>query len=86
MNAFPLLAAANGVDAEVVYTIKVLSILALLGTLALGGVLYKNQHRWFGVDAEVPSDSSGGRDYGRMQTWVFWLGMVIVFAFFALAL
>ncbi len=82
MNAL-LLAAISRED---LYPFKILSFLALGATLLAGLYFFKNQHRWFGVDREVPSDTSGGRDYGRMQTWVCWFGMVVVFAFFAFAL
>lgn len=55
-------------------------------TLVIGWYFFKHQTRLFGHDEEIPSDTSGGRDYGRMQTWVLWWGMLAVFAFFALAL
>jgi hypothetical protein len=74
------------ISREDLYPFKVLSWICILGTLALGVYFFKHQTRLFGVDSEIPSDTSGGRDYGRMQTWVLWWGMLIVFAFFALAL
>ena len=66
--------------------IKFLAVVFLIGSVGLGHYFYKNQHRWFGREADIPSDTSGGREYGRMQTWVLYWGMVIVFAYFAIVL
>ena len=74
------------ISREDLYPFKVLAWLGLAGMMLVGVYFFKHQHRLFGVDPETPSDTSGGRDYGRMQTWVLWLGMVVVLAFFALAL
>ncbi|MCW0220094.1 MAG: hypothetical protein OJI67_17345 [Prosthecobacter sp.] len=73
-------------DREALYPFKILAFFAIAGTLALGVYFFKHQTTLFGVDEEIPSDTSGGRDYGRMQTWVLWWGMLIVFCFFAVAL
>lgn len=78
-----LLAAINRED---LFPFKILAFIAIAGTLALGVYFFKHQTRLFGFDEEIPSDTSGGRDYGRMQTWVLWWGMLIVFSFFAFAL
>lgn len=83
MNLEPVLAAISRED---LYPFKVCAWIAIAGTLALGVYFYKHQTRLFGFDEEIPSDSSGGRDYGRMQTWVLWWGMLVVFAFFGFAL
>ncbi|MES2738612.1 MAG: hypothetical protein V4672_20010 [Verrucomicrobiota bacterium] len=83
MNLEPLLAALSRED---LYPFKILAWIGIGCTLALGVYFFKHQTRLFGFDDEIPSDTSGGRDYGRMQTWVLWWGMLIVFAFFALAI
>ncbi|MEN3943963.1 hypothetical protein WJU23_21855 [Prosthecobacter sp. SYSU 5D2] len=78
-----LLAAMNRED---LYAFKILAFVGIAATLGLGVYFFKHQTRLFGFDEEIPSDTSGGRDYGRMQTWVLWWGMLIVFCFFAFAL
>lgn len=78
-----LLAAMNRED---LYPFKILALVGVAATLALGIYFFIHQTRLFGFDEEVPSETSGGRDYGRMQTWVLWWGMLIVFCFFAFAL
>ncbi len=71
-------------SAEGRFAFKIISLAAVFGTLALGMYFFKNQHIWFGKEADTPSDTSGGREYGRMQTWVLYWGMLAVFIFFAL--
>ncbi|SKA76609.1 hypothetical protein SAMN02745166_00210 [Prosthecobacter debontii] len=80
------LIAAMTLSREDLFPFKVLAFICVAGTLALGYYFWKHQVRLFGFDDEIPSDTSGGRDYGRMQTWVLWWGMLCVFAFFAFAL
>jgi hypothetical protein len=78
-----LLAAMSRED---LFPFKILAFVGIAATLAMGVYFYKHQTHLFGFDDEIPSDTSGGRDYGRMQTWVLWWGMLIVFCFFAFAL
>ncbi|TDU71286.1 hypothetical protein EI77_02409 [Prosthecobacter fusiformis] len=78
-----LLATLNRED---LYPFKMLAFVGIAATLALGVYFFKHQTRLFGFDDEIPSDTSGGRDYGRMQTWVLWWGMLAVFTFFGFAL
>lgn len=83
MNLELLLAALSRED---LYPIKVMAWIGVVGTLACGVYFFKHQTRLFGFDNEVPSDTSGGRDYGRMQTWVCWWGVLIALLFFAIAI
>lgn len=71
---------------ERLFPIKILAMLGLAGMLGLGVWLWKNDHRLFGFDAEVPSDGSSPRGYGKAQVWLLWLLGLKVFGFFAYAI
>ncbi len=43
-----------------------------IGTLVVGVYLLRNQERFFGMDPEVPSETSGGRTYTKMLVFVVW--------------
>ena len=83
LTTYPLLAVMSE-DGR--FAMKLAASIFLVFTLPAGVYFFKNQHRWFGHAPEVPSDTSGGREYGRMQTWVLYWGLLAVFAFFAFAL
>ena len=71
---------------EALFPIKVMAILGVAGMLGLGAWMLRNDQRLFGFDAEVPSDGSSSRTYGKVHIWLIWLLMLKVFAFFAYSL
>ncbi len=71
---------------ELTFPIKIFAIVGLIALIGVGIYFFINEMKYFGRDPETPSDTSGGRDYGRVQTWMCYWGLVIVFAFFAIIL
>jgi hypothetical protein len=62
------------------------AIVFLVLTLAFGAWMARNDRRFFGFDAEVPSDNASPRGYGKAQVWMLWLFALVVFGYFAYAL
>ena len=61
-------------------------VLAFLGTLVAGVILLKNADRLFGTDAEMPSENSSSRSYGKMQALVIWAHVALLTGAFAFLL
>ena len=57
-----------------------------LGTLFAGFHLFRNFHRLFGVDPNMPSENSSHRAYSKMQVFVVWGHAVLLTGAFALLL
>lgn len=58
---------------------RVFCILGLLVTLAVGYWLKKNHEQLFGIDKDVPSENSGGRNYTKTQVFIVWIHAVLFF-------
>lgn len=61
-------------------------VLAFLGTLVAGVFLLRNASRLFGADAEMPSENSSSRSYGKMQALVIWAHVAFLTGAFAFLL
>jgi hypothetical protein len=46
--------------------------LLFIATLLAGVYLLRNSERLFGIDPNMPSETSSGRAYGIMQAFVVW--------------
>lgn len=62
----------NTMPADTFDFIRFVFTLLFLGTLVVGVYLVCNSERLFGVDPNVPSETSGGRSYAKMQAFVVW--------------
>ena len=59
--------------------------LMFIGTLLAGVFLFRNCQRLFGPDAEVPSENSSTRAYGKLHIFAIWAHAVLLtgaFTFF----
>ncbi|GEP42721.1 hypothetical protein [Brevifollis gellanilyticus] len=79
----PLLAA---MAPEGLLLLRVLGALAFVILIPVGFMLFKNQDRWFGHTAEIPTETSGSLGYGRAQAWLLYIGAVHLALFLALGL
>ncbi len=52
--------------------IQLISTLLFIGTLVAGAYLLRNSERLFGLDPAVPSETSSGRAYAKLQAFVVW--------------
>ena len=57
-----------------------------IGTLCAGYYLFRNFHRLFGVDPNMPSENGSHRAYSKMQVFVVWGHAVLLTGAFALLL
>jgi hypothetical protein len=60
---------------------------ALFILLLFAGVwIWRNRHRLFGVDADIPSETPGARSYNMLQILALWLHALLLTGSFALLL
>lgn len=59
-------------------------ILLFAGVLLSGFLVMKNFEKLFGVDPDVPSETSSGRSYGKVQVLAVWLHALVLTGVFAL--
>ena len=57
-----------------------------VGTLCAGVYLFKNFHRIFGVDPDMPSENGSSRAYSKMQVFAILGHAVLLTGAFALLL
>ena len=76
----------NGMQSNASAFIHFVFVLAFLGTLVAGVILLKNADRLFGSDAEMPSENSSSRSYGKMQALVIWAHVALLTGAFAFLL
>ena len=55
-------------------------------TLLVGAYLAKNHNRFFGTDAEVPSENGSSQALGKVQVWSLWAHVLLASGAFALLL
>jgi hypothetical protein len=60
--------------------------LLFIATLLAGVYLLRNSERLFGIDPSVPSETSSGRAYGKMQAFAVWAHAAALTGAFALLL
>jgi hypothetical protein len=71
---------------EVFLVFRILSAIAFLGVLSLGGWLIRNYQRLFGVDPAMPSEGGSSRAYSQVQIFTLWAHALAATAAFALCL
>ena len=76
----------SGMQSNASAFIHFVFVLAFLGTLVAGVILLKNADRLFGTDAEMPSENSSSRSYGKMQALVIWAHVAALTGAFAFLL
>ena len=57
-----------------------------IGTLLAGVYLFRNYHRLFGVDPNIPSENGSARAYSKVQVFSVWIHAVLLTGAFALML
>jgi len=57
--------------------------LLFVANLLAGVYLLRNSERLFGTDPSVPSETSSGRAYGKMQAFVVWAHVAALTGAFA---
>lgn len=63
---------------------RIVGVLGLLILIPTGVLLWRKQDQWFSRCADTPSETSGGLLYGRVQTWLVYLGALHLALWFAL--
>jgi hypothetical protein len=60
------------------HIIQIVFFLLFVGTLAVGGYVIANFNRFFGPDPNIPSETSSGRAYTKVQVITIWLHAVAI--------
>ena len=60
------------------HIIQIVFFLFFLGTLLVGGYVIANFNRFFGPDPNIPSETSSGRAYTKVQVVTVWLHAVAI--------
>lgn len=66
--------------------LRIVGIMGFLAMIPLGWVLIKNQDRWFGRSSDSPNETSGSLGYGKLQSWLAYLGVLHLFLWLATGL
>ena len=60
------------------HIIQIVFIAIFIGVLLLGGYVIANFNRFFGPDPNIPSETSSGRTYTKVQIILVWLHAVAI--------
>jgi hypothetical protein len=66
--------------------LQLISAALFILLLFVGVWILKNHQRLFGVDPDIPSESSGARNYNKLQVIALWLHALLLTGSFALLL
>ena len=66
--------------------LQLISAALFILLLFVGVWILKNHQRLFGVDPDIPSESSGARNYNKLQIIALWLHALLLTGSFALLL
>ena len=66
--------------------LQLISAAVFILLLFVGVWILKNHQRLFGVDPDIPSESSGARNYNKLQVIALWLHALLLTGSFALLL
>ena len=61
--------------------VRTMGFFGLVALLVAGYYLMKHKHKLFGVNSDLPSESSGARNYTSVQMFLVWLLMVKLFVY-----
>ena len=71
---------------EALLLLRVVGAVVLLIMIPTGVMLYRNQDRWFGRCGDSPNETSGSLGYGRVQSWMAYLGILHLALWLALGI
>lgn len=71
---------------ELATPIRIMAYVGIVGTILVGLYVMKFSKVLFGKNKDLPSESSGVRNYTNMQAFVVWLMALKMFIFLALAI
>ena len=71
---------------EILLLFRLVTAALFFGLLLVGGYLFKNYHRLFGVDPNMPSETGSSRAYSKVQVFVIWAHATALTGAFALLL
>jgi len=60
------------------HIIQIVFFAIFIGVLLLGGYVVANFNRFFGPDPNIPSETSSGRTYTKVQIILVWLHAVAI--------
>jgi hypothetical protein len=65
-----------------IYLLKTLIVLFILGWTALGGWMALKHSALFGPHRDNPSETVGARSFGVAQIWAVWIGVLALAIYF----
>jgi hypothetical protein len=60
------------------HIIQIVFAILFIGVLCIGGYVVANFNRFFGPDPNIPSETSSGRTYTKVQIILVWLHAVAI--------
>ena len=66
--------------------LRLISAAVFILLLFVGGWILRNHQRLFGVDSDIPRETSGARNYNNLQVIALWLHALFLTGSFALLL
>ena len=73
-------------NAQFFLVLRIIFTCFFLITLVTGAYLFKNYQKLFGIDPNMPSESSGARLYSKTLVFLIWGHAVLITGGFALML
>jgi len=70
-------------ETDVFLPLRIFFFTGLVLTMIAGVFLFKYSSRLFGKDPNMPSETSGARDYTKAQVFIVWLIALKLFALMA---
>jgi hypothetical protein len=71
---------------NVLLGLRLISAALFIVLLFVGGWMFRNHQRLFGVDPDIPRETSGARNYNKLQVIALWIHALLLTGSFALLL